>query len=136
MWGEKNTFNTFITFYFLHFFYKLPLTKKHLSTTTFNVNVLMRQSPDSERLQPPQGPSLTAHSTAFIMSHPVEESGQRLIVIWYQINRIFSCPEPLCLLLPALFLSFLWCSDGQTLVHVAVEQSENVASCQKACRDE
>lgn len=39
----------------------------------------MGHSPDSERLQPPQGPSLTAHSTTFIVSHPVAESGQRHI---------------------------------------------------------
>lgn len=37
------------------------------------INALSGQSPDSERLQPPQGPSLTAHSTTFIVSHPVAE---------------------------------------------------------------
>lgn len=37
---------------------------------------LRRQSPDSERLQPPQGSSLAAHSPAFIVSHPVAESGK------------------------------------------------------------
>lgn len=39
------------------------------------------KSPDSERLQPPQGARLTAHSTAFIMSHPAAETGQRHILV-------------------------------------------------------
>lgn len=46
---------------------------KHVST--LNIDILIGQTPDSERLQPPQGPSLTANSAAFIVSHPVEESG-------------------------------------------------------------
>lgn len=41
----------------------------------WNIDVLIGQTPDSERLQPPQGPSLTANSTAFIVSHPVAELG-------------------------------------------------------------
>lgn len=96
------------------------------------------QSPDSERLQPPQGSSLTAHSTTFIVSHPIGESGKTYTLSWYQINKIFCCSELLCFLFlsPALFLSFLWCSNGQTLVHVPVEEPQNVTSCQKPYEEE
>lgn len=36
-----------------------------------------------------------------------------------------------CFFSPALLLSFLRCGDGQTLVHVAMEQPENVTACQE-----
>ena len=42
----------------------------------------------------------------------------------------------LCFLLPALFLSFFWGSNGQTLVHVAMEQPDDMTSCQKPCEEE
>lgn len=92
-----------------------------------------KQSPDSERLQPPQGPSLTAYSTTFIVSHPVTESGLRHKQwCWIRLRgRFFAAQTMLCFLLPALFLSFFWGSDGETLVHVAMEQPDDMTSCQK-----
>lgn len=84
-------------------------------------------SPNSERLQPPQRTGLAAHRSAFVVGHPGEESGKWSVVVEHQIKRF-----KLVCFLPALFLSFLWGSNSQTLIHVAVEQPENVASGEKA----
>lgn len=87
------------------------------------------KSPNSERLQPPQRTGLAAHRSTFIVGHPGEESGELSVVIQHQIKRF---KLPLFAFLPALFLSFLWGSNSQTLIHVAVEQPENVASSEEA----
>lgn len=60
------------------------------------------------------------------MSHPVEESAVLSVVKRHPIQSGALC------FLPALFLSFLWRSDSQTLIHVTVEQPENVASGEEA----
>lgn len=41
--------------------------------------------------------------------------------------------DPALFFLPALLLAFLRRGDGEALVHVAVEQPQNVTACQKAC---
>lgn len=56
----------------------------------------------------------------------MEESIVLSVVKRHQIQSGALC------FLPALFLSFLWRSDSQTLIHVTVEQPENVASGEEA----